>query len=208
MGLANYGELKTAIQDLLNRQDLVTAVPDFVLMLEETVNRETRLRNRRMEATATLSFTGDTATLPTDFLEVRTAVYLSSPRVRLEYMAPAQFENTYTVDTAGQSINYTLEGNNFRAGPVPALASGVRLNYYQRLTALAADSDTNWLLTYHPSIYLYGSAMHSAPYLGEDPRLQTWIGLYDRAVAEVQSDDSRARFSGAPLTPTLSVNVV
>ena len=208
MALGNYGQLKTAIADLINRGDLTTVIPDFITMLEETVNRETKLRNRRMETTATLTFTGDTAPLPNDFLEVRTAVYLSSPRVRLEYMSPSQFETTYTTDSGGQSINFTIEGNNFRAGPTPDITAGVRLNYYQRVPALTADGDTNWVLTYHPSIYLYGSAMHSAPYLGEDPRLQTWIGLYDRAVAEISNDDTRARFSGSPLRSTLSVDVV
>ena len=46
--VANYGQLKTALASLLNRDDLTSNIPDFITMLEQTVNREVKFRNRRM----------------------------------------------------------------------------------------------------------------------------------------------------------------
>ena len=112
-----------------------------------------------METSTALTFTGDEADLPADYLEARTVVWQSTPLVRLEFMAPSMFETTYTTDTAGTPQNYTIFGSTLQVGPYPGSAVGATLRYYQRLTSLSADSDTNWLLTYHPDAYLYGSAI-------------------------------------------------
>ncbi len=209
MALSNYGELRTSIADLLVRDDLTAKIPDFVMLLEARVNREVQFRNRRMETTTTLTFTGDEATLPADYIETRTLVWQSTPRIRLEYQTPSVFENTYTTDTPADPVNYTVVGDTVTVGPYPNSTVGAVLAYYQRLSALSADTDTNWLLTYHPDVYLYGSCIESAPYLGEDERLQTWIGLYRDAAAAVAGDDTRSRYSGAPKKQTIDVrNVV
>jgi len=209
MALTNYGTLKTAIANLLNRSDLTSYIPDFITILEARVNRETKFRNRRMETTASVAYSGtDEGTLPSDFLEARTFVWESNPRVRLEYMTPAQFEATYTTDTQGIPAAYTIYGSTIKVGPFPNSTVGATLLYYQRLTSLSSDSDTNWLLTYHPDVYLYGAALESAPFLQDDNRIQVWLGLYDRAAAEIRGEDARARWDGAPRRPRLDVNVV
>ena len=207
--VANYGQLKTALASLLNRDDLTSNIPDFITMLEQTVNREVKFRNRRMETTASIAISnGNELTLPTDYIETRALVFLSSPRVKLDYMIPASFENTYTTDTPATPLNYTITGNIIKIGPRPSSANNFSLTYMQKLPALTNDGDTNWLLDNHLDCYLYGSAIHSAPFLGDDSRLQTWVGLYDRCTAEVAGDESRARWNGAPVVPKLSVSVV
>ena len=110
--VANYGQLKTALATLLNRDDLTSNIPDFIRMLEQTVNREVKFRNRRMETTASLAIAnGNQITLPTDYIETRALVYLSTPRVKLDYMTPSAFENTYTTDSPSQPVSYTITGN-------------------------------------------------------------------------------------------------
>lgn len=210
MALSNYGELKTAIATLLNRSDLTTAIPDFVRLLEARVNRETKFRNRRMEATATLSLAsgGRTVTLPTDFIESRVATVQSSPRRVLTYLTPDQLEAKYPDETAGIPTDFTIYADTLKVGPKANGAFDIDIIYYQRLTALSDDADANWLLTYHPDVYLYGSCIESAPYLGDDPRLQTWFGMFDRAAAAVAGDDARARWNGAPVRTTLDVTIV
>ena len=207
MSLSNYGELKTSVSTLLNRDDLAAVVPDFVKILEANVNRDVKFRNRKMEATATLSFTGNEAALPSDFIEARAVVFNSSPHIRLEFLTLSAFQDTYTTTNAANSVHYTITGDKLLVGPYPSTTT-VTLTYYQKLPTLTNDSDTNWLLTGHPDVYLYGSCIASAPYLGEDSRLQTWFGLHDRASGAVAGDDARSRFSGSPIAPTVSVTVV
>lgn len=208
MALTNYGELKTAVANLLNREDLTANIPDFIHITISMINRDTKFRNRMMEASTDLSFTSNEVTLPSDFLEARTAVFLSSPRVRLEYVAPPQFEQTYTTDTSGTPQQFTILGTNLKVGPFPGTGVNLRLSYIQKIPAFTSDASTNWVLDSHPDVLLYGACVGACPFLGDDERLQTFFGLYDRAAAELAGMDSRARWNGAPVRPTLSVAVI
>jgi hypothetical protein len=71
--------------------------------------------------------------------------------------------------------------------------------YYAKIPTLSDSVTTNWLLTYHPDIYLYGALLHSAPYLKEDERASTWAALYSAAVARVNTASSRSTASGSGL---------
>ena len=51
MALTTYAELKTAIGDFLNRDDLTSVAPDFISLAEADINR--RVRHWRMEGRAT-----------------------------------------------------------------------------------------------------------------------------------------------------------
>jgi len=210
MALSNYGELKTAIATMLNRSDLTDAIPDFIAMCDASLNRNTQARNRRMETSTSLTVnSGDRdIALPADFIESRVAVLQSTPRSVLQYLTPDALESTYNDDSSGIPVSFTITSSTLRLGPKSNADYTLTLYYYQRITALSDDTDTNWVLTYFPDVYLYGSAVHSAPYLGEDGRLQTWFGMYDRALAELASDDARARWNGAPVRSTIDVVIV
>jgi hypothetical protein len=54
------------------------------------------------------------------------------------------------------------------------------------------DSDTNWLLTQHPDLYLYAALVESAPYLKDDERIALWRAELDRRIAEVRRGRSAA----------------
>jgi len=62
---------------------------------------------------------------------------------------------------------------------------------------LSDSTTTNWLLEYYPDAYLYGSLVHSAPYLKEDARLQTWAALYQSAVDAINNESESSKFGGS-----------
>ena len=69
---------------------------------------------------------------------------------------------------------------------------------FAKVPDLASNSD-NWLLDDSPDVYLYGSLMHSAPYLQEDARITVWAQLYSAAVARLNESSDRSRHSGSGL---------
>ncbi len=71
--------------------------------------------------------------------------------------------------------------------------------YYKAIDSLSDDSDTNWLLTSHPDLYVYGALTHSAPYLKDDERIATWGALYKSALVGLQMESDRADYSGSVL---------
>ena len=83
--------------------------------------------------------------------------------------------------------------------PTPDGAYSSILMYYAKVPTLSDSNETNWLLTHHPDIYLYGALLHSAPYLKEDERAQTWAALYTSAVERVNNASSKSTTSGSGL---------
>jgi len=71
--------------------------------------------------------------------------------------------------------------------------------YFARIPTMSGDADANWLMTYYPDVYLYGSLLQSAPYLAEDARIAVWAQLYSAAVKNLGDDSEKARSSGGPL---------
>jgi hypothetical protein len=57
----------------------------------------------------------------------------------------------------------------------------------QTLTPLSGSNEDNWVLLEHPDVYLFGSLVHSAPYLKDDSRLATWKTTLDEALAELDA---------------------
>ena len=66
MALTSYATLQTAIKNALHRSDLDTAIPDFITLAEDKLNK--RLRLRGMETRATASISSEYVALPSGFL--------------------------------------------------------------------------------------------------------------------------------------------
>jgi hypothetical protein len=192
-----YAELKSAIADFLNRQDLTSVIPTFVKFCESDIAK--RLRHRKMLQRATATLDTQYTELPDGFLEAKNI------HVNADYVQPLEFVTLEHADLLRQGIYsavgkprvYTIVGETIEVVPIPDTSYTLELAYYKTLDALSADADTNWLLENHPEVYVYGSLVHSAPYLKDDPRIPTWVGLYEQALTGLQADSDKADFSGS-----------
>ena len=81
--------------------------------------------------------------------------------------------------------------------PTPDGDYTVELYYYSRIPELSDSNTTNWLLEYFPDAYLYGSLVHSAPYLKDDARLTIWAALYQSAIDAINESGDAAKFGGS-----------
>ena len=195
----NYTQLKSAVADFLNRQDLTAVIPTFVTFCEADINR--KLRHRKMIARATAVLDEQYTALPDDFLEAKNIQLNSEPPVSLKYVTleHADLLRSGIYSSAGEPKYYTLLGSSLEAVPTPDGEYTIELAYYQSFTALAEDADTNWLLTNHPDVYVYGTLVHSAPYLKDDERIAVWVGLYEKAMSDLKTESETAEFSGSAL---------
>lgn len=103
-------------------------------------------------------------------------------------------------DQYGTPKFYSLEAGQFHLYPTPIADVDVELLYSAKVPDLASNS-TNWLLTAYPDVYLYGSLIHSAPYLQDDARLSIWAQLYSAAVSRLNESSNSAKYSGVSLVP-------
>jgi len=201
MALTNYSNLKTSIANWLNRSDLTSEIADdFIVLAEADFN--SKLRIRKMITQSTFTIDSETESLPTGFLQVRDMFILSGgTKNALRYVAPGQMDQMIGTSVSGKPSAYTILGDNFRFAKKPdASYSGV-INYYKKFDTLSSTNTSNYILTDHPAIYLYGSLFHAANFLGgyNPQQVQSWQQMYATAMERLEQNDREDQFSGSPL---------
>ena len=197
MAITTYAELKTSITDFLNRDDLDTVAPTFISLAEADLQR--RVRHWRGEKRSTAEIDTQYSAIPADFLEA-IRFYITGGDTRpLELISQAELldRKFRNLNTSGQPAYYAITAGEIEVYPVPDATYTSELYYNSRIPALSDSTTTNWLLEYYPDAYLYGSLVHSAPYLKEDARLQTWAALYQNAVDAINSESESSKFGGS-----------
>jgi hypothetical protein len=196
MTLSSYATLKASIAAWLMRADLTDVIPDFVALAEADMFQRLRLRCMLTRATTTIGSDGYEE-LPSDFLQMYRLVL---DGIELEF-APTALMAGYLLDYAGDPPTfYAITGEQLQLAPASGANPGMlEMTYYAKPTALSDSNTSNRILEASPAIYLYGSLIQSAPYLGDDPRVQTWSQLYSQACDVLQAADDAAEFSAGPL---------
>jgi len=196
VSIANYTDLQSAVADFLNRDDLTSVIPTFIAMAEANLNRS--VRHWRMEDRATALLDTQYSALPTNYLEIIRASLLDGNTHILEQAGAHDIAKMRAegIDQAGRPKYFAIVENSIEVYPTPDQDYTIEIVYYEQLPDLATNS-TNWLLNTYPDAYLYGALVHSAPYLGEDARAQTWASLFQAAVSAINTDGDRAKNSGS-----------
>ena len=109
---------------------------------------------------------------------------------------------TATVTIAGGAItSVTLSNGGAGYQQTPTVGFGsfaIDLKYVRKLPSILTAPNTNVLFALYPDVYLYGSLIHSAPFLKEDDRVQTWKGFYDQIIKDINKDRERGEYSANP----------
>jgi len=193
----DYDTLGSTVGDYLDRSDLDAIIPTFIELAEAKFRRS--LRHWRMEKRATAdTIAGERqVSLPTDFVEMRSLKRNSSPVVVLEILPP-QVINSYA-ESQGSPNYFSVVGDELHLDPVPDAVYELEM-YYYAFSALSDTNTTNWLLTYYPDIYIYGTLLEAEAYLMNDPRLPIWKQAFDEALKQLNTEANKVRYAGAPLT--------
>lgn len=187
----NYSELQTAIANTLDRHDLAAQIPTFIRLAEAQMDRELVVRQEYAQQKFYNASEG--AQLPCDFAGVASLVALGQPNRPIVYLSPDMFDEQW-LSSDGAPHYYTITKSQILFSP-SAEFNGI-LRYWKRLSPLAEDNPTNWLLDRHPDAYLYGALTHAAPYLMEDSRIGVWSSFFTSAVAAINAE-SVAHQAGA-----------
>ena len=199
MALGTYTELQASIADFLNRSDLTSVITDFITMCEAELNRELRVREMSVRTRAPIN--SQYVKLPDDFLSMRNIELQTDPVTSLQYKNLTNLDIHRSGDSTGKPLYFSIMQNNIEFAPVPDGDYTIEIVYYQKIPALSVK-ETNWLLSAHPDLYLYGSLAHSAPYLHDDQRIGVWAGKYNQVLESIKTSDDKAKFSGS--TPNVS----
>lgn len=202
MAITDYTSLKQAVANWVNDDAISVGserVVEFISIAEADFNR--RLRIRPMEDSTTVATSGRTTALPGNSVQLRNIRLNTASGGTVDYLPPDQFWAQYGGNDTGEPVAHTIEGENIVWGPASS-GTSVIVTFYKRVPALTGSANTNWMLTNHPDLYLYGSLVAAEPFIFEDKRLPMWKSMYDQALKQVEEADEKDRHgSGLVMRP-------
>lgn len=195
MSITTYAELQTAIADYLARSDITSAISDFIKMAEARMNRS--LRTHDMEASATVTMTSGSGSLPSDYLEWIAVTHDGSTYdSELRYVEADSDEWRFRHRPNSNPQLFTILANTLKIRPV--VSGNCTLFYYQSIPSLATNS-TNWLLTQAPDLYLNYALAEAHIYIKQYDRAKDFMALAEgnlsKAVAGGDSNKMARRAS-------------
>jgi len=199
MAISTYTELKTAVANWLDRDDLTDRIPEFIALAETRMNRVLRLRMMEAKYTASTVGAQRNYALPTGYLQMRNFQLNTSPITTLSYVSPEIFDRLWGGSTGGTPQFYTILANEIQLGPIPASVQTMEMLFYKKITALSGTNLTEQMLTNNPDIYLYGALLEAEPFIMNDERVALWAKGFAQAVADLQEQDNKDRHSGSAL---------
>ena len=201
MAITNYANLQTTIADFLNREDLTSVIPVFIQLAEAQMNRDIRHWEMETRSSGQQSAGDQYMQIPADWVETIRFHVTGNGTSPIDLISRAAMQDRRAgyEDQTGIPRYYCHADSQFELYPTPADDTDLELLYLAKIPDLATNS-TNWLLEDAPDAYLYGSLLHSAPYLQEDARVAVWAQMYSAAVARLNEASEKARYSGSGLT--------
>lgn len=188
MSISTFAELQTAVGSWLNRSDATALISDFILLTEERMNRA--LRVRQMETSlATTAITDNRIAVPANTVGVKTLWvdgHEDNPLLSRSY------EFLLTQGTQGVPAGWAWQGDYLYFDGTGSV-EGV---LYRNIPALSASNTTNWLLTAHPSAYLFGALTEAFNWARNDKERDRWDGRFVQALSDIGGTDMRDRLSG------------
>jgi hypothetical protein len=199
MAISNYGELKTAVKNWMDRDDLTAHIPEFIALAEARFNRVLRIRAMESKQTASTVAGQQNLALPTNYIQMRNVQMNTSPVTPMQYVTPEIFDRLYGGSVTGTPKFYTIIANELQLGPTPDTVQTIEMLFYKKFDSLSADGDTNWVLTNAPDVYLYGALLEAEPFIMNDSRVELWATAFQTAIGDIQEQDNKDRHSGSAL---------
>ena len=192
------------VNEILSWSDvsLTTAqVTSIIGVAERDVNEVLRVRTMET-ALATTANTAGAAALPADYVELKQAYINSSPVIRpLKRATADEIYHKYPDRTADSlaEVLVAREGSNFIFGPCAQVGDVMTGIYYARPISMADNTTITSTFSSYPQVYLFAALSRLEPFIGRDPRIQTWESYYNRALSEANGQDARELASGGAL---------
>ena len=83
--------------------------------------------------------------------------------------------------------------------PVPDDDYEIEMVYRKTVPALTSSAATNWLLTFAPDLYLYGTLREAAIFMQEDERITLWAQGHASAMDAINRLGVAASFNASPV---------
>ena len=184
MSIATYSELKTAIANWCNRDDLTAVIPDFVRLAEVRIKSLVKVRGDESEVSLTCKAGSEYLDLPLDF-KSPVALWMADSREKLPQLMPQSMPFD---SNAGRPAFWIIDGDRIKFNCPADQDYTVALRYTQAFE-LSDSNYCNAILTAYPDVYLFGSLVEAASYLA-DERGMAWEQRLQSAVQAMNNTET------------------
>lgn len=182
MAIESYSDLKSALSNWLARSDLDQFFEDIILLAEQRLTRD--LRIREIEVTFSDTMSNGELDVPND-TGVNTFTELKHARLDIAGGNPLKMREAdwiyeqYPLRSATSRPQYiAIDGSKFIFGPYPNSDYTVKGTYYKKPLLLSDTNTTNEWITAIPDALLMAALCETAPFLKDDGRIVVWEGKY------------------------------
>lgn len=130
--------------------------------------------------------------LPADYLAWRSCIWLGSPIRDLDYVEPDIMASRFPDIPIDWPSEFTIENGVLRV--MPQDPTPLKFLYYQAIPSIiTASSGTNWLMTAHPDLYLFGTLAEVQGFTVDPEKLALWKMRRDELLEEVIQLSAKTR---------------
>jgi hypothetical protein len=186
MSLVTYADLLTQMGNYLQRSDITSMYPDFVVLFEANANQKLRTRLQTVVLQGTT--TNGVLALPTDYQALSRVTWVGDTRRDLEYIDPVMLAYNYPTNSQGPSQVYSIEGTSMLVRPTDD-TTPIEFAYTQAIGPLSAG--TNWLWKGYPNLYLFGSLVEAQAFAVDPDKGAMWQTRRDEIYDDILKLDFR-----------------
>ena len=192
--ITNYSTLQTAIATWLHRSDLTAVIPDFIALAESRINRLLTARGTETDTSLVATVGSELVNLPADF-GAPIALWQGDKKLIFKTAVDLSF-----AAISGSPNYWAIKGAQIQLDRLASEAFALTLRYVQNLNL--ATTDTNYVLSNYPDIYLYGALLESAGFIRDDSRIPVWQQKFEQALAEAQNNENSVKKVALVTEPT------
>lgn len=193
--ITTYATLQTAMDNWLDHTLHSAKYPEMIQLFEAAANRKLRVREQEVQTSLSPDGTTGAVVLPSDYLSWRHVTWRGSTDVELEYVSSSYLRAAYPNAESGTPRIFAIEGSGLYVRPISTTT--LRFDYFQKIAALSESATTNWLLTAHPDLYLFGSLAEAEMFGVNDERAAGWLARRDAIFDEIEKLSNKTRGAGA-----------
>lgn len=188
-----YDSLTETVLQYLERSDAATRaqIPTFITMCEFEIAQQIKTLGQMQVAESMMEAGNPVIPKPARWRKtVSFNVVVNGSREPV-LLRKYEYIKNYSPDsnTEGQPLYYSdYDYEHWFVGPTPDQDYFFEVLYYERISPLSSDNQTNWLTQNAPNAMLFGTLLQAMPFLKNDQR-QIFQQKYDQAMAMLKTED-------------------
>jgi hypothetical protein len=188
-----YDSLTSTVLQYLERSDqaVVEAIPTFITLAEFEIAQQIKTLGQLQVVESAMNVGDPTIAKPARWRKTVSMNILKDGQRLPVLLRKYEYLKLYAPDATatGTPLYYAdYDYEHWLVAPTPDAAYTFEVLYYERISPLSSENQTNWITQNAPNAMLFGTLLQAMPFLKNDSR-QIFQQKYDQALAALKTED-------------------